>query len=455
MKRVVILGAGITGLTAAFYGPAGAGTTVLEAAPGIGGSIVTLLENGLVLEAGPNTLRTGDAAERLLVALELQNELLVADPRSARYIVRGGRARAIVPGWGALLTSAFSIAGKLRALAEPFIARGGRDDESVERFFNRRFGSETARYAAGPIVSGIYADDPGTLSVRSAFPRLWAAEQNAGSVLRGLRSSPSTSVLPPRMVSFRSGLSRIIEALHERIVTSKGEVLVERRVTLLEGPLANGSASSPRWRITTGEGSSFEAGRVVSTIPAPELARLLGERLPRSGSHLAALESSPLAVVLLAFRPAESAGFPRGFGALIPRGEGFRSLGILYPSSLFPERTPSGVAQTTVFLGGALDPELARAPEGEILQIAEEEVRRLHPRIGERIHRRLVRWESAIPRLPLGHHATLAALEEDLAELNGAGPASFVVTGPWRDGVSLADRIGRGEAIGLEAKGLE
>ena len=456
MRSLAILGAGISGLTAAFRRDS-PDTLILEAAPEVGGSIRTIVRGDLVLEAGPNTLRTNEAAERLLADLGLNDEVLVADPRAPRWIVRGGQARCIPAGPGALFTSVLSAPAKLRVLLEPFAGRAGDgiEDESVHSFFERRFGKEIARYAIGPIVSGVYADDPKTLSMRCAFPKLWEAEQRSGSVILGMLggkksapppAGPKTPRFRSRTVSFPTGLARIARALAARLTAAGAEVLTGTDVVSLEGPA---SGPAPLWRIRTADGREFETSRVLSTLPAPQLARLLGKRLPRSGAALAALASSPLAVILLAFKPSDPNGFPAGFGTLIPRGEGFHALGVLYPSSLFPRRMPAGVAQTTVFLGGALEHELMKLSDEELLEIAESEVRRLHPSIGERIDRSLVRWPAAIPRLPIGHRKTLDALTEDLAEIDGSGrEPSLIVTGSWRDGVSLGERIARGESIG-------
>lgn len=452
MSRTVILGAGIAGLTAAFRRPAsmpGSEITVLEAAPRVGGSIRTLREDGFVLEAGPNTLRTSEAAERLLADLDLAGETLVADGHAPRYIVRGGRARAIKSGPAGLFTSALSWGAKLRVLAEPL--RPKRDDaledESVHDFFSRRFGPEVARYAAGPIVSGVYADDPRTLSLRSAFPKLWEAEARGGSVIRGfLKKEPGAPKKPrfhPRTLSFRQGLATLAERLAERLRKDGVTITTGAAVEAVDGPVGGGA----RFTLRLSDGRLLEADRVVSTLAASEVARLFGPRLPRSRAKLAALEASPLAVALLGFQ-SDPAHAPVGFGTLIPRGEGFEALGVLYLSSLFPERVPRGIALTTVFLGGALAPALVKQPDDDLLGLAEREVRRLHPRLADRVLAKLVKWEASIPRLPLGHHETLAALHADLAEINGGAPPALVVTGPWRDGVSMGDRITRGEEVG-------
>ncbi len=206
----------------------------------------------------------------------------------------------------------------------------------------------------------------------------------------------------------------------------------------IEGPLAG---PGPRWRVRTADGRTFEAETLVSTLDAPPLARLLGDRLTRSGAGLAAMRTSPVTVVALAWP--DGPGAPKGFGALVPRGEGIRSLGVLYPSSLFSGRAPRGSILTTSFLGGALDPELAAAPDPEVLAVATEEAKRLHPGLTAPTRSWTFRWPAAIPQIPLLHHRTLAALVEDLKSLPG-----LVLTGGWRDGIAMGERIARGEAAG-------
>lgn len=450
MKRIVILGAGIAGLTAAYRRKSSGQTVILEAAPNIGGSIRTLREDGYTIELGPNTLRTNAVADRLLTELGLDSESVVAYWMAPRHIVRGGRARSIIPGPKGLVTNAITFPAKLRVLWEPFVSKrpGTLEDESVHDFFQRRFGPALARYAAGPIVSGVYADDPKTLSTRSAFPALWDAEARGGSVIIGFFKAPKQNPKPPRTrtVNFRRGLIQLAETLREKIEERGVRVLTRRTVSAIEGPFATGA----RWRVRTDDGGTFEAETILSTIDSPTISRLLGDRLPKSGPALAAMQSSALSVVVTAFSGTPLEHAPNGFGALIPRGEGFKSLGILYPSSLFSGRGPEGSVLTTAFLGGSVEPALASAPEAELLTIAEEESRRLHPGLGKKERSWLYRWPTAIPRIPLHHHVTKQLLEEDLAELNRqtGDPAAIVLTGPYRDGVALGERIRRGEELG-------
>ncbi len=454
MRRIVILGGGMTGLALAFLrnqNPApGDDILVLEEGPQAGGSIRTLHEEGLVLEAGPHTLRTTAAAERLISGLDLTDEVLVADPRAPRWIVRGGRARKVIPGPAGLITTAIPFGAKVRALGEPFVPPrpASQADESVHDFASRRFGPGLARYAAEPLVSGVRADDPKTLSTRSAFPELWEAEARAGSVLRGLLNAPNPPGprFRPRTVSFRSGLASLTERLVARSQRAGVRVELNAEILAIEGPFDGGDDGI--WRVQIADGTIYPADTLVSTLDATAFASLLETRLPRSAPRVSAMAYSRLAVVLQAFRPERLTDAPHGFGVLVPRGEGFRSLGILYLSSLFPGRVPEGLALTTSFFGGALDPSLPDLTEGDLLKLAETEVRRLHPAIGPRVHGRVLKWPAALPRLPVGHHATLDLLAQDLAEINaGSERPRLVVTGSWLDGVGLGERIARAEEL--------
>ena len=486
MTRVVVLGGGIAGLTAAFRRASAGETVILEAGPQAGGSIRTIREDGFTLECGPNTLRTTEAAERLLADLGLEPRTVKADDKAPRWIVRGGSPRAVVPGPAALFNKVFTTRGKLRLLKEPFVAPrpASLEDESVHSFFARRFGEEAALYGAGPMVSGVYAGDPRSLSMRSAFPRLWEAEGRSGSVIRdffkkkekeeeSLRGeerkggaaggvvSHGAAVAPTagatgnparhraRTLTFDGGLFTLIESLQQHLGSRPGFRLeLNAAAVAIEGPRIP-APPGRRWTVRVADGRTFDADVLVSTLTAPADARLLGGVLTRSAAALALVPSSPVTVVMQAYpAPASRRDAPHGFGGLIPQVEGFRSLGILYPASLFTGRAPEGFVLTTSFLGGALDRELASAPDANLLEIASAEVARFFPRLGPAARSWIARWPEAIPQPPLGHHRTLAALEQDLAALDAAAPGALHATGGFRDGIAVGERVASGEAIG-------
>ena len=460
-KKLLIVGGGIAGLVTAFRRASAGETAILEGSARLGGSIRTIREDGFVLEAGPNTLRTTAAADRLIADAGLEPDLVLADGRAPRWIVRGGRPRAIVPGPKGLFNTALSTRGKLRILGDWRTPRraSSLEDESVDDFFVRRFGADAATYGAGPMVSGVYAGDAKTLSVRSAFPHLWEAEGRSGSVIRdfirgggSFQRNTDGSRAPrhrARTVNFTRGLFQMVEALAMKLTDAGVRIETNASAVVLEGPRRD--APGRRWTVRTVDGRAFDADLLVVTVDPEAAAGLLGERLRRSRAAVASIPVSPVVTVVFAFRPATPEDAPKGFGVLVPRIEGIRTLGVLYPASLFAGRAPEGFALTTSFLGGALDPEIAAADDAVLTDLALSEVRRLHHGLKRCLPERtwITRWPKAIPQLPLGHFRTMAALDDDIAQIDreAGTPGTLILTGAWRDGIALGARIDRGETI--------
>src|SRR5215831_2152633 len=190
MKSVAIIGAGITGLTAAFYlKRRGIPVAVYEGSGRVGGVIQSQRREGYLAEFGPNTLlETSPLIRQLVEDAGLQSRRLDPDPKAeARYVVRYKRPIAM-PGspLGFLGTSLFTWKAKLAVLREPFVPRR-RDgvEESIAQFVVRRFNQEFLDRAIDALVAGIYAGDPYKLSVTHAFPKLKALEDNYGSMIKG------------------------------------------------------------------------------------------------------------------------------------------------------------------------------------------------------------------------------------------------------------------------------
>ena len=443
MKRIAVVGAGITGLTAAHeLTRAGHAVTVFEARSEAGGAIRTIQRDGWLVEAGPNTLLLRDRSfDGFFSETGLDGELQVANPESdKRFIVRGGRPHALPQGpLGAVFTPIFNLRGKLRVLWEPFVPQNRTNpDETLDSFARRRVGQEFLDYAVNPFVGGVYACAPEDLCVRHALQRLWRLEQNHGSLVKGsialMRAKrKSGERTKSRLVSFRGGMQTLPATLARRL----GDAFRPNTeiVDLERGAVA--------WRIHTraaGLAGVEEFEQVLLCTSAPALARLeVGGAMPLAS--LAAMPYSAVVSVALGF---ERSAVPHpldGFGMLVPAKENRRILGSLFSSTLFPGRAPEGRVLLTTFVGGR-QPELAALPEAEIEQIVRAELAELLGVRAEPVFRQLSHWPQAIPKytVEFGQFAaTMEAFERDHAGL--------FLAGHFRNGISLSDCLAAGRAV--------
>jgi oxygen-dependent protoporphyrinogen oxidase len=449
---VAVLGGGITGLTAAWkLTEAGHGVRLFEAAPRVGGSVQTEAVGGWTIEAGPNSLQEDSPEIRSwLDALGLGAERIEAAPTARnRYIAARGRLVAFPSPSSPLQflsTPLLSLRGKLGVLCELTHRRRVRpDDLSLGDFIRDHFGNEVLERLVQPFVSGIYAGDPERLSARHAFPRAWEAEKNAGSLIRAgaasARRRRELGLAPsPALVSFRRGLQALPGALAARL--SPESILLNASVHAVE------ASSEGRWLVHWGgpdgaRSQDFEA--VVAALPAQSLSRLeIGRRGTPPLSLLGEIEHPPVASVFVGFRRDQVRHPLDGFGALVPAAEKRSILGVLFNSSLFPERAPAGHVALTVFAGGALQPEMACLEQGALLDRVLGDLRSLLGTEGEPAFVRCTLWPRAIPQYPLGFGRMLEAMAE--CERNHPG---LFIGGSVRDGISLPDCMRSGASLAM------
>jgi len=439
---VLVIGAGISGLLCAWqHQQAGASVAVVDAASRAGGAIGTRRENGVMVEAGPNSmLETTPLIGELLASVGIAGERVVPGPEAKkRFILRGGRVHAVPTSPGGFLgTPLFSLGAKLALFREPFVGRGAADgDESVADFVRRRLGQEFLDYAINPFVSGVYAGDPERLSVRAAFPKLVDIEQRYGGLIRGQiigarerRRTAEKSKNTASMMTFRGGMQAMTDAIAARLATF-----------LADTPVVGLERVGPGWRATATDGRVFEAAQVVLAIPAYATRALVAPSAPDAAAALGEMIYPPVASVVSAYRR-EDVNHPLdGFGFLVPEKEGRRILGTIFSSSLFPGRAPDGMVVLTTFVGGMRQPDLARLPEDEIAALAQAENAQLLDAAPKAASASVTRWAQAIPQYSLGHLDRLARIDAATAALPGVHYCAN-----WRGGISVGDCIKSGFA---------
>lgn len=439
--RVAVIGAGISGLSAAVeLHRHGATVTVLEAAERVGGVITTIRRDGWLVEAGPTSLTATQPLEALIDHLGLTDQRLATLPAAKRrYIVRDGLLVALPDGPGALATTkAISASAKFALLREPFVrARRDTADESLADLVRRRLDGEILDYLVNPLIAGIYAGDPERLSVRHAMPMLFDGERKHGSLLLGAMKEAKAKAGTVRqrgITSFTEGLATLPTAMAQHLGDG---VHVETRVVSIE-------RVGTTWRVrTTGRlTTDLEVDAVVSTAPAYALARIgLPSEINGALAPISRLTHPPVATLALGFRREDVQHPLDGFGVLTPAVEHRTVLGTLFSSSVFPGRAPEGHVLLTNFLGGLRSPDLGHADTEHVLPRVLADLRVL---LGIRaapvfVHHQ--RWPQAIPQYDLGHEQVIAAA----AGIEQALPGLYL-TGQWRAGVALGECIAQGQA---------
>lgn len=440
--EIVVIGAGLTGLSTAFHlHRQGRDVVILEKADRVGGQIHTYHENGFTFESGPNTgvVSFPEVAE-LFQLLEGSCQLEIARESSKRRLIWKGDRFHELPSSpvSAITTPLFRLSDKFRILGEPWRKKGTDPDEPVGALAARRLGKSFYEYAVDPFVSGVYAGDPMKLTTRYALPKLYNLEANYGSFIRGAiakAKEPKTDrdrLATKKVFSAVGGLQRLVEALSKdlHIITSANNLKVM--------PTADG-----QWSCTYNGTEEIVCRKVVTTVGAYALPALLPFIPEAQMQKMSNLFYAPIIQVILGVKNARGLDFP-AFGGLVPSKEQKRVLGILFPSSCFEQRCPDGGALYSYFIGGARHTDYLQKSDDEIREIALEAFHSMlkYPADMQPDLLRIFRHEHAIPQYwsDSGERfATIEALQQQYPGL--------ILAGNMRDGIGMGNRIHQGATI--------
>ncbi|MFT4977962.1 MAG: oxygen-dependent protoporphyrinogen oxidase [Myxococcota bacterium] len=436
MAKIVIVGAGVSGLaTAAFLDGEGHDITVLEAQDEAGGNVRSERIDGRVCDRAANGwLDNEPAMDRLITRLDLKDELLPASDRfSARYIFADGRLHAAPLSAPALATTKLlSPWAKLRILGEPFVGRAPPDaDETIAEFVTRRLGAGFAERMVGPMVAGIYAARPDQIALRSAFPRMWEMEQEHGGLFRAAVRLRRGGAPRGRLTTLKEGSGQltqtITDRLGERLQTGEPVAALERR---REG-----------WQVHTARGA-VAADAVVLACPAWAQATMLRGLDAGLAETFASIPYSPVAVVVTAWPAGAWDRRPDGFGVLVAPGEDLGGLlGTLLTSCIFPSHAPSNELLMRSILGGAVYPEAVEMDDQQLLaQCRAALVRFFGQERAAPLMVKIFRHRRGIPQYAPGHMSRVRAVRA--GESKHAG---LFFTGNHLEGIGVKDCAREGE----------
>lgn len=455
-KAVVVIGAGLTGLTCAYrLKKLGIDVALLEKSDRPGGVISSESINGYLIERGPNSMRGTVEMLDLIDELGIGEELIEGDRHAPAFIYYKGKLQPVPAGPGPFIkTGLISFGAKLRLLTEPFRkTRQSQDEESIASFVNRRLGPQITERFIAPFTAGIYAGDAELLGIEAAFPSLVRLEKEHGSLFKGALNGISkarnnkTKRKPgekprrtKRLVSFRDGMAVLPRALAEKLgedfITECSELKVEFRSAL------NGSQGFDVRFNRSGREQTLSADQIVIGIPAFATAEIVRPASEELVGLLDSIEYPPLAIVYLSYDRASIPINVNGFGFLAVPNQGLRILGCVYTSSLFEGRAPEDKVLFTVFVGGVRDPEGARLKDAEIASIANQDIKKALSIEDDAELVGITKYDRAIPQYNVGHVARIRRVEEIVSTLPG-----LTLTGNWMHGVATGNCIEDAEKI--------
>ncbi|HEY0765879.1 MAG TPA: protoporphyrinogen oxidase [Pyrinomonadaceae bacterium] len=459
MKRIVVVGGGITGLAAAHrlleLEPS-IQVTLLEASDRLGGTIQTEHRDGFLLERGPDSF-ISEKPEALALAkrLGLESQLIQTNEAYRRsFIVRNGKLRAVPEGfqllapsrmWPFITSDIFSVAGKARMAADLFLPRKSTNgDESLASFVRRRLGEEALARMAQPMVGGIYTADPETLSLRATLPRFLDMEQKHRSlILAMLRQSRAqkTGTSGARYSLFLS-FDRGMQVLVDGLAQVKAEIRLNTRVETLQ-------LNDSGWTITTHTGEQLQADAVCLAIPAHVAASLLNDTNATLAQKLSAMKYASTATINFGYRRSAIAHPLNGFGFVVPFIEKRSLIACTFSSVKFSSRAPDEHVLLRAFAGGALQPEVFALDEATLATKVEADLRELLGISEDPLFVEVAKWERSMPQYEVGHLDRINEIEKLVAEVPGLAVAGNSYRGAGipdciRSGQVAAERLGHG-----------
>jgi protoporphyrinogen/coproporphyrinogen III oxidase len=441
-KKIVVLGAGISGLTTAYLlSKNGCDVTVLEKKGEPGGSMESVTENGFLFDRGPNSgLEITPVISSIVKDLGLEDQFIYANKEgNKRYILRNNQLHALPMSPPAVLkTRLFSASAKFRVLGEPFIGRSNDGYyESVADFVKRRLGKEFLDYAIDPFVSGVYAGNPERLSVKSAFPKLYELEEKYGGLIIGTIKSmrerkrrAEKSKQSAKMFSFKDGMQTLPKAIASNL---------DNRISFFSDVISIEKIDGSNYKVhynKAGVDNEIICEKIISAVPAYAAADLFKSFDSELEKHLTEIYYPPVFVLLLGYKKENIKRPLDGFGFLIPSKENKSFLGAIWNSVIFPNRAKDDLASFTLFIGGSRNPEIGKYDRELIKKKAKAEFQEIMKIEAEPIFNASKFWDRAIPQYNVGYIEHEKYFEE--FEKNNPG---IVLSGNYRGGISVGDCI--------------
>jgi oxygen-dependent protoporphyrinogen oxidase len=458
-SRVVVVGGGIAGLTAAYHAAnSGARVTLLEGSAGVGGKLRVSEIAGLPVDEGAEAMLA-----RRPEGLELVRELGLGDrlafpgttsaaiwSRGALHDMPGGHVMGVPADLAALARSrVLSAAGLARVpldLVLPETPRG--EDVSVAEFVGARVGAEVVDRLVEPLLGGVYAGRTEELSFEATMPGLAAASRSRRSLITAARAvrEAAPADAGPVFTTLAGGLGTLAQELAGRLAELGGDVRTEAMVRELR-------RTPEGWRLTIGPARApefLDADAVILAVPAPPAQRLLRDEVPAAAVELGRIDYASMAIVTLAYAGTAFPARPRRSGYLVPAVEARGVKAVTFSTTKWPHLIDGapGTVVVRCSIGRHGDEQLLQRPDDELKAMAMTELARTVGVIELPLDFRVTRWGGGLPQYTVGHLDRVARIRAAVA-----GQPGLAVCGAAYDGVGIPACIATARAAAARVLG--
>ena len=455
MKKIVIIGGGIAGLAAAYRiqkeisEGASLECVLIEGGDRFGGKIATERSDGFLIERGPDSfISQKPSAIQLCQQLGLGDRLVSTNPGTPKtYVYTGGKLVTMPDGLSLMIptkflpfafTPLFSLSGKIRMAFDLLIPRKvDESDESLASFVRRRMGEEALRKMAEPMLAGIYASDPETMSIGSTFPIFVETERKYRSLILGMLARKKAMLLNaskrPKsnfslFMTLKGGLGEMVDAVIKKSPDIKFQS--GTRVESIAGTEGD-------WSICLEGGGEQKADALIMATPGHISARLLESVTPKAAELLKQIKYVSTATVTMAYKKEGFSHALDGFGFVVPKCEGRSILACTWTSSKFPHRAPDDHVMLRCYLGGALQADIAEKDEETMANLVKQDLKEIMGITEQPIFCKVFHNRKANVQYQVNHSQRIDTIMQELQE-------GLFLAGSTYRGVGIPDCIQSG-----------
>ncbi len=465
MRRVAIIGAGISGLTCALrleelrkQNGIDLEVSIYDSAPRAGGAIETEIRDGFILEKGPDSFISEKSwVLDLCKKLGIDSEILDTQNENRRvFVAKNGRLIALPEGFYLIAPTQmasfaaaplFSTLGKIRMASEIFIPGRPTDtDESIASFIRRRFGKEALERVGQPMIAGIYSGDPERLSLSATMPKFKELERQYGSVIRGLIKSAKERKIPQTVSGPRYGFFLSFHKGMETLIRSITSVLPKETLHLNSRVKIEGRDPLGNWVLSDQDGRRQVFDAICLSISARQAAAFIRNTDPAFADKLEGLYFESVATLNLAYKKTQISHALNSFGFVVPAVEKKSLMACTFVSQKYRNRSPEDYALLRAFIGGAFGREFFEMSDKDLKKSVTHDLGKLLGIVGEPRFHTITRYSKTLPQYAVNHKQWVSQIEESAKThpglfLTGASYRGTGITNCVKDAELEADKI--------------